>query len=67
MEQFKCDTVDEKCARVFCDAIRTFTENPENIENLESYLSSNFTKWMKVWANSPEGIASELHTFANMI
>lgn len=32
----------EEQAKMFCDAIKTFAENPYGLENLELYLSINF-------------------------
>ena len=55
-----------ECAKMFCDAIRTMTRKPENIENLESYLSYHFTAWLKLYGDSPEDLAMELKTFAEM-
>lgn len=37
----------EELSKVFCDAIKTLSEKPENLENLESYLSYHFETWMK--------------------
>ena len=39
---------------------------PENLENLNSYLCYHFPKWLEMWANTPEGLAEELKTFAEM-
>lgn len=56
----------EKQATQFCEAICTLANNTENLENLESYLSCHFEKWLKIWANSPEGLAAEMKEFAEM-
>lgn len=56
----------EKQAAEFCKAIRTLANNTENLENLESYLSCHFEKWLKAWANTPEGLAAEMKEFAEM-
>ena len=56
----------EKQAVEFCEAIRTLANNTENLENLESYLSYHFEKWLKTWANTPEGLAAEMKHFAEM-
>lgn len=56
----------EKTAAQFCDAIRTLASKPENLENLESYLSRHFAAWLEKYANTPEGITCELREFANM-
>ena len=56
----------EKQAAEFCEAIRTLANNTENLENLESYLSHHFEKWLKTWANSPASLAEEMKEFAEM-
>lgn len=56
----------EEQATQFCEAIRTLANKPENLNNLGSYLTHNFDKWIKIWANSPENIASEMKSFAEM-
>lgn len=56
----------EEQATQFCEAIRTLANKPENLNNLESYLTYNFDKWLKAWANSPENIAAEMKAFAEM-
>ena len=56
----------EKQAAEFCEAIRTLANKPENLNNLESYLTYNFDKWLTTWANSPENIAAEMKEFAEM-
>ena len=56
----------EKQAAEFCEAIRTLANNTMNLENLEDYLSYNFEKWLKSWANTPEDLAAEMKMFAEM-
>ena len=56
----------EKQAEEFCEAIRTLANKPENLNNLESYLTYNFDKWLTTWANSPENLAAEMKEFAEM-
>lgn len=56
----------EEQAAESCEAIRTLANNTENLENLESYLSYHFEKWLKSWANTPEGLAAEMKEFAEM-
>ena len=56
----------EEQATQFCEAICTLANNTENLENLESYLSCHFEQWLKIWANSPEGLAAEMKEFAEM-
>lgn len=56
----------EKYAEEFIDAIRTLAEKPENMDNLESYLSDHFQTWLDRVANTPEGITEEMKHFAEM-
>ena len=56
----------EQTAREFCNALRTIAGKPENLDNLESYLSHHFAEWMNKHANTPENIAAELKLFAEM-
>ena len=56
----------EKQAEEFCEAIRTLANKPENLNNLESYLTYNFDKWLATWANTPENLAAEMEEFAEM-
>ena len=57
----------EENAKILADAIRTFAEKPENIDNFESYLSNHFDTWMQKFAKDPDGLANEFRTFAEMI
>lgn len=54
----------EEEAKTFCNAIKTFATNPDNLENLENYLAMHFATWMQKYANTPENIASEMSSFA---
>jgi hypothetical protein len=56
----------EKAAAQFCEAIQTLANKPENLENLELYLSRHFAAWLEKYANTPEGMAAEMREFANM-
>ena len=53
-------------AKRFCAAIRILANNPDAIQNLESYLSNHFDIWLKEYANTPENITSELWHFSNI-
>ena len=57
----------EKAASAFVAAIKTIASKPENLNNLEHYLTYHFTEWLCKYANTPEGIAAEMREFANMI
>lgn len=56
----------ENEAKIFIEAIKTISEKPENLENLELYLSHHFGAWLENFANSPETITAELKAFAEM-
>ena len=56
----------EEQATQFCEAIRTLANKPENLENLESYLSRHFSEWISKWANTPEELVAEMKEFAEM-
>lgn len=57
---------DEENARIFCAAIKELASKPENLENLELYLSHHFSGWMKKYAYDPDCITGELKNFAKM-
>ena len=58
--------MNEKSAIMFCRAIENLAQNPEYLANLENYLSCHFDVWMEKFANTPEGLATEMKHFANM-
>lgn len=53
-------------SKQFIEAIKTISEKPENLDNLENYLSYHFSEWLEKFANTPEGITSEMRNFAEM-
>ena len=53
-------------AAQFCNAIRELASKPENLQNLESYLGYHFDKWMEKYASTPDDIAAEMSSFAQM-
>ena len=55
-----------KAAADFVGAIKLIAAKPDNLDNLESYLSHHFEKWLKTLANTPEGLAAEMKEFAEM-
>lgn len=56
----------EAQAAAFCDAIRKLASNPDNLYNLECYLSHLFPEWLSKFANTPETLVCEMREFANM-
>ena len=56
----------EQVAGQFVNAIKTIAGKPENLDNLECYLSHHFEAWVKKYANTPENLTAELMEFANM-
>lgn len=55
----------QEAAKIFVEAIQQMSNNPDNLNNLESYLGQHFDKWLK-WANTPEDMATEMASFAEM-
>lgn len=55
-----------QAAADFIEAIKLIATKPDNLNNLESYLSQHFPEWVKKWANSPEDLAAEMKEFARM-
>ena len=58
--------MNEKLAQEFVEAIKTFLEKPENLDNFELYLSHHFDVWLEKYANTPENLVSEFKQFAEM-
>lgn len=60
------EDINRKSAKIFTNAIKQLANKPENIENIENYLSRHFTEWLEKYANTPENIAFEMDAFATM-
>ena len=56
----------EQTAKQFCEALQAIAGKPQNLENLEYYLSIHFSEWLSKFANTPEEITAELKQFAKM-
>ena len=56
----------EQTAKQFCEALQAIAGKPQNLENLEYYLSIHFSEWLSKFANTPEEITAELKQFAEM-
>ena len=56
----------EECAKVFVNAIKEIADKPDNLYNLQLYLSNHFDIWMVKFASTPETLASEMKQFAEM-
>lgn len=56
----------EQNAKIFIDAIKTIALNPDNLNNLECYLSHHFAEWLEKFADTPVKLAYELKHFAEM-
>ncbi len=56
----------EQNARIFIKAIETISKKPDNLENIETYLSYHFNVWLEKLANTPDKLAYELKHFAEM-
>ena len=57
----------ERVAAQFVEHIKTIAAKPENLDNLEIYLSYHFAEWLQKYANTPEMLVCEMREFANMI
>lgn len=55
-----------KEAKSFCESIKALADRPDNLENLESYLTQHFQTWLDRYASTPEDITSELSAFAGI-
>ena len=47
-------------------ALKSFTENPDNLENFESYINRHSDIWFEKYASTPEVLISEMKMFANL-
>ena len=47
-------------------SIKSFTENPDKLENFESYINRHSDIWFKKYASTPEGLISEMKMFATL-
>lgn len=56
--------MNEKLAQKFVEAIKAFSEKPENLDNFELYLSHHFDVWLEKYANTPEDLVYEFERFA---
>lgn len=59
-------TKNAKLAEDFCKYIRILAEKPENLDNLECYLSIHFSEWLERFANTPATLVCEMREFATM-
>lgn len=53
-------------AKRFVNAIRLIAGKPDNLDNLEWYLSNHFAVWLDKYANSPDDLSTEMKCFAEM-
>lgn len=53
-------------ALIMKEALENFAKNPDGIINFCSYLSYHFADWLSKFANTPEGLASELLNFSKI-
>ena len=57
---------EKQAAADFVEAIKLIATKPNNLDNLESYLSRHFSEWISKWANSSKNLAAEMKEFAEM-
>lgn len=55
-----------EAAATVAEAIRKFNQDEDALNNFQSYLEHHFHKWLEKWANTPEGLATELIHFATI-
>jgi hypothetical protein len=48
----------EHVAKQFISNIKTIAEKPQNLDNLEIYLSYHFPEWLEKFANTPETLTA---------
>ena len=53
-------------AAILINAIKELANKPDNLDNLEWYLSNHFDVWIETFANTPESLVYELKNFAEM-
>lgn len=56
----------ETLAVQLADSIQSLASKPENLNNFVSYLTYHFDTWLQKYANTPEGLVSELKEFSSM-
>ena len=56
----------EQTAAQFIEAIKNIASKPQNLDNLEIYLSYHFQTWLDKFASTPETITAEMRAFAEM-
>lgn len=56
----------ENVARQFVGAIKAISAKPDNLDNLECYLTHHFEEWLKLYACTPKDLTAELRAFAEM-
>lgn len=53
-------------AHAFREAIEDLANNPDALDNMESYLSRHFSAWLETYVKSdPENLVGEMEHFAN--
>ena len=57
---------EKQAAADFVESIKLIATKPDNLDNLESYLSRHFSEWISKWANSPASLVAEMKAFAEM-
>ena len=56
----------QEAAKMFIESIKELASKEDNLYNLECYLSQHFNAWFIKYANTPEGLISEIKSFATM-
>ena len=53
-------------AKTVVDAIRKMASDENSLDNFEGYLSYHFDSWIKKFASTPDGFASEMKEFSEI-
>lgn len=56
----------EELANIFTESIKRLAENPARLDNLNSYLTYHFDNWVEKFANTAEGLTSEIKCFSEI-
>lgn len=56
----------EQKSHEFVNALKELISKPDNLENFEWYLERHYKLWWDKYANTSDGIVSELNRFATI-
>lgn len=56
----------ETQAERVAEALQKLAADPAKLDNFKSYLTQHFKTWLEEYAGTPDGLAAELESFANI-